>query len=120
MAEEVGRKTIMTEIVVKKLEEAFTMGCSDVEACLYAGISKQTLYNYQKKVPEFVDRKMELKNNPLLKARRTIYEGLDKVETAKWYAERKAKKEFSIKQELDVTSQGEKIVAFNYTVPNEQ
>ena len=27
---EVGRKTVMTDIVVKKLEEAFTMGCSDV------------------------------------------------------------------------------------------
>jgi len=114
---EVGRKTVMTDIVVKKLEEAFTMGCSDVEACLYAGISKQTLYSYQKKVPEFVDRKSELKNNPLLKARRTIFENLDKVNTATWYAERKAKEEFSTKQEMDVTSKGEQIVAFNYTIP---
>lgn len=55
-----GRPTIMTPDIVNKLEQAFSMGCSDLEACLYAGISKQTLYNYQAKNPEFVDRKEKI------------------------------------------------------------
>jgi hypothetical protein len=40
-----GRPTKMTPDTVKKLEEAFLLGCSDIEACLVADISKQTLYN---------------------------------------------------------------------------
>jgi hypothetical protein len=47
----------MTEATVAKLEQAFAFGCTDLEACLYADISKDCLYNYQKKHPEFVDRK---------------------------------------------------------------
>jgi len=43
-----GRPTKMTPLVVKKLEEAFSWGCSDEEACVYAGISRPTLEKYQK------------------------------------------------------------------------
>jgi hypothetical protein len=59
----------MTPARVNKLEEAFLMGCTDLEACLFADISKQTLYNYQESHPEFVDRKESLKQNPLLLSR---------------------------------------------------
>jgi hypothetical protein len=62
----------MTELTVKKLEEAFALGCSDIEACLYAGITKQTLYNYQDKNQEFIDRKEVLKANPVLAARQSV------------------------------------------------
>lgn len=41
-----GRPTKMTQGTVKKLEEAFLRGLSDEEACLYADISKPTLYDY--------------------------------------------------------------------------
>ena len=64
-----GRPTVMTEKVIGKLEEAFLMGCSDSEACFYAEISKQALYDYQLKYPEFTDRKNTLKSNPIFLSR---------------------------------------------------
>ena len=97
-----GRPTVMTQEVVNKLEQAWSMGCSDVEACLHADISKQTLYDYQAKHPEFVDRKEQLKEQLVLKARTVIADALNRKDenTAKWYLERKAKNEFSTRQEL--------------------
>lgn len=96
-----GRPTVMTNEVVAKLEQAFSLGCSDIEACLFAGISKQTLYDYQKIHPEFADRKEELKEKLVLKARTVIATALNNNDetTAKWYLERKRKDEFSTKQE---------------------
>lgn len=100
--QKVGRPTVMTPEVVSKLEQAWAMGCSDLEACLFANISKQTLYDYQNKNPEFVDRKERLKESLVLKARTVIANALnqDDENTAKWYLERKKKAEFSTRQEL--------------------
>ena len=112
----VGRNTVMTSDVVNKLEQAFSIGCSDLEACLHAGISKQTLYDYQAKYPEFADRKAMLKERLVLKARTVIAKALDKEDenTAKWYLERKRKDEFSAKVENEVTG------GFNIMVPDEK
>ena len=111
-----GRHTVMTSDVVNKLEQAFSIGCSDLEACLHAGISKQTLYDYQAKYPEFADRKAMLKERLVLKARTVIAKALDKEDenTAKWYLERKRKDEFSAKVENEVTG------GFNIMVPDEK
>jgi hypothetical protein len=100
-----GRPTIMTPEVIKKLEEAFSLGCSDNEACLYANIAKQTLYNYQTKNTEFVDRKELLKEKLVLKARSNIAKSLSAGDSdiSKWYLERKKKAEFSTRQESEVT-----------------
>lgn len=106
----VGRPTIMTPEVVNKLEEAFLLGCSDIEACFYAKISKQTLYNYQDAHPEFVDRKEELKNNPTFIARRTVVNDIaTNSDLALKYLERKKKDEFSTKSESDITTKGQPI-----------
>jgi hypothetical protein len=103
-ATSVGRPSKITELVVKKLEEAFAFGCTDLEACLYADISKQCLYNYQERFPEFVDRKEKLKQNPVLKARMAVIQGFaDSGELALKFLERKKKDEFSLKQEMEVT-----------------
>jgi hypothetical protein len=100
-----GRPTKMTEATVNKLEEAFAWGCTDAEACLYADISKQCLYNYQDKHPEFVDRKALLKKNPVLKARKSVVGNLeDDSNLALKYLERKKKDEFSLRQIIDVKS----------------
>ena len=101
-----GRPTKMTDKVVKKLEEAFLLGCSDLEACLFADISKQTLYTYQDKNPEFVDRKEKLKENPVFIARKAVIKDMkDDGNLALKYLERKRKDEFSIKQEIDSTNE---------------
>jgi len=64
-----GRPTVMTEEVLRKLEEAFLMGCTDVEACLYADIGQRTLYDYQEANPEYSQRKEVLKSNPIMLAK---------------------------------------------------
>ena len=56
-----GRPTIITPEIIAKLEQAFSLGCSDLEACIYADIGKTALYDYQEKNPEFTERKEALK-----------------------------------------------------------
>jgi hypothetical protein len=95
----VGRPTKMTPTTVQKLEEAFALGCTDIEACFYAGISKQTLYTYQEKYPDFLDRKEALKESPVLLARKSVVEAIPgDPDLALKYLERKRKDEFSTKQ----------------------
>lgn len=103
---EVGRPTIMTPETIAKLEEAFMMGCGDLEACLFADISKTTLYNYQQDNPEFVERKEKLKENPILLARGSVVRKLNEdPDLALKFLERKKKDEFSLKSDLNIGGQ---------------
>lgn len=96
-----ARPTVMTDEVVQKLEYAFALGCSDEEACFYADIAKQTLYNYQDKFPEFLDRKESLKTRPVFLARETLIKGIQKdPDLALKMLERKNKAEFSLRNEF--------------------
>lgn len=97
--ENVGRPSIIDEIVLQKLEYAFTMDSTDEEACTFADISPATLYNYQKEHPEFLERKKMLKLWPVLKARQTVVKALDTPIHAEWYLQRKRKNEFSERSE---------------------
>lgn len=97
-----GAPAKMTKETVKILEDAFSNGATDIEACFIAGIHKQTLYNYQKKNPKFIDRKQALKDMIKYQARKSIKESIETEktpDTAKWYLERKEKKEFSTRSE---------------------
>lgn len=110
MAKAVGRKTIMTPETIEKLEQAFLLGCSDREACLMADIAPATLYKYQEKNPEFVDRKEQLKQQPFIQARQAVISSFKRdPNLALKYLERKKKDEFSLRTETDVTSLGEKV-----------
>lgn len=87
-----------------KLEQAFAIGCNDKEACAYAEITVDQLYYYTREVnKEFQARKEELKEKPILKAKQTVFKGLDDPIHAKWYLERKAKAEFG--NSLDLTGE---------------
>ena len=101
-----GRPTSMNDNTVKKLEEWFAYGLNDEECCLYAWISKNTLYNYIDKNPHFWTRKEILKNSPKIKAKMNIKDKIEigDIDTSKRYLERKAKDEFSTKTEIDQTS----------------
>lgn len=96
-----SRPTVMTPTVIAKLEEAFAWGCTDREACLWANISEETLYSYQKKNPRFQSRKEALKDTPILLARKTVVEAIKKKDRtmALAYLDRKKKDEFSTRQE---------------------
>jgi hypothetical protein len=93
----------MTERTLKKLREAFLMGCTDVEACLYCDISHQTLYEYQKAHPEYAEQKAQWKENPVLVARKCVVESLsDDKDLSLKYLERKRRDEFGLKQDLNI------------------
>ena len=86
-----GRPTKMTQGTVKKLEEAFLRGLSDEEACLYADISKPTLYDYCDKNPDFFDRKELLKQRVKTRAKLNISKAIEDgdIDLSKWYLERR-------------------------------
>ena len=96
-----GRPPAMTPGTITKLEEAFALGCTDREACLWANIATTTLYKYQEKNPDFAERKAQLKETPILKARQSIVRALkDDPKLALSYLERKLKSEFSLRTEF--------------------
>lgn len=102
----------MTPNVLKKLEEAFALGCTDLEASLYANISPATLYNHQDRNPGFLERKEQLKMHPILKARTTLVGALEEdASIALKYLERKKKDEFSPRRENDITTNGDNLPA---------
>jgi hypothetical protein len=98
----VGRPTLMTESTIAKLKEGFAQGFSVRNACIWADIGQDTYYDYCKKFPEFSDQCKTLQQKPLIKSILVINKALNEgdVSTAKWYAERKAKDEFSLRNEL--------------------
>lgn len=99
----VGRPSAMTPEIINKLEQAFSMGASDAEACAYVDIATSIFYRYQDAHPEFRERKNQLKEKMVLKARSVILNALNEKDkdTAKWYLERKCKNEFSTKQVIE-------------------
>ena len=91
-----GRPTVMTELAVAKLEEAFLLGCTDEEACFYADISTTTLYRYQQDNPDFWERKGLLKESPIFAARKCVVTEVAKnPEMAYRFLKDKKPKEFA-------------------------
>lgn len=99
---QVGRPKAITPEIMRKLEEAFKLGCTNREACFYADIGESTFYDFIKDNPEFSEKINVLKEYEKIKARMVIHRALESGDRdiAKWYLERKAKDEFSTKQEL--------------------
>ena len=99
-----GRPTVITPETLLKLEQAFGFGCTDLEACLFAGIGKSTFYEYQKKNPHFLDRKLELKETPVLKARQAVLDGFESDSKLAFdYLKNKKSDEFSTKTATEVS-----------------
>lgn len=98
-----GRPTIMTDSTLAKLKEGFAQGFSVRNACIWADISQDTYFAYCKKNPNFSEQCKTLQQKPLIKSILVINKALNEgdVGTAKWYAERKAKDEFSLKTETE-------------------
>lgn len=95
-----GKFTKLTDETIKKLEEIFLLDGTLEEACFFANISKQTLYNWYQENPKIKERMDALRNEPFLKARRTIVENLSNPQYAFEYMKRKKKDEFSERAEL--------------------
>lgn len=87
---------------IKKLEEAFALDCTILEACFYAEISNQTYYNLIQQRPELLDRFTALRNRPVLLARKEVVTSFKwNPELALKYLERKRRDEFSTKTETE-------------------
>lgn len=95
-----GKFTKLTDETVKKLEEIFLLDGTVEEACYFAGISRQTLYNWFLQNPKMKERMDNMRSDPFLKARRTIVENLGNPQYAFEYMKRKKKDEFSERAEL--------------------
>ena len=112
-----GRPTVMTPEIIDKLEYVFAFGGTDKEACLFAGLGMETLYNYQRNHPEFAEQKDLLKSNPILLARMTLVKELGNIETAKWFLTRKRRNEFTEKpKEEPPAPSSVNVAVFNDTI----
>lgn len=114
-----ARPTVKTKEILLKIEEAAALGCDIEEIAFYANVHRSTMYRWIDEDPKLKDRVEQLQSNPILKARRTLVSTLDDPENAKWYLERKKKKEFSARTETDLLSGGKPILGFNYLEPKE-
>jgi hypothetical protein len=97
----------LTPEVRLKLEQAAAIDAQWEEMAFYAGISKGTLYNWLESVDGLKDRLNELRAKPILKARQTVVSNCDEPGGARWYLERKLKKEFG--PNIDMTTDGQKL-----------
>lgn len=104
-----GRPESFTPEIIMKLEQAFAIGASDLEACAFADVKSSTFYEYQKRHPDFLERKNRLKEMPNLRARRAVVGAFEShPDLALKYLERKKKDEFSPRHELEHSGNEEK------------
>lgn len=107
-----GRPSVITPIVIGKLEQAFAIDCTVEEACSYAEVSRDAFYEFLKRNPTYADKIAELRLRPVLKARQTVVTKLgENYGNAMDYLKRKKKLEFG--DNVDVTSGGKPIPLFD-------
>ena len=87
--------------IIDKLHEGLLMGLTVEQACIYAGIHKDTYYDWCKNKPGFKEKMERAALNPFLLAKQTIFRNLNDKETAKWYLEHKSRQEFSLRVETE-------------------
>jgi hypothetical protein len=99
----VGRPTEKTPEILRKIEEAASLDCSIEEMAFFAGIHRATLYRWIIDDTELSDRIEELRQRPVLLARKTVLKSVEEdPDMAMRYLERKRKDEFSTKQEIGI------------------
>jgi hypothetical protein len=95
-----GRPTKLDDKVIEKLKEVYLIGATDAEAAYWAGIGAATLYRYLASNKKFREQRDAWKLNPFVKARNTVFKALETPKTARWFLERKLRKEFAARLEI--------------------
>ena len=97
-----GRPTVMTPEVIAKIEYCISRGYNDYESFHTAGVSRDAFYDYLKKDVKFADKIQWLRSNTNILSKEIVFEKLleKDILTAKWLLERKAKDEYSTRNEL--------------------
>ena len=98
----VGRPSVMTEEKLEQLRQAFLWGATDEEACIYAMVHPATYYLYCKANPGFYEQIKKCKQDPILRAKKTVSENIKELGTAKWYLEKKLKNEFGDVKKIEL------------------
>lgn len=88
---EPGRPSKLNVTVVSLLIAAFNNGFNITEACIYAGISRDTYYDWLKNQTGFSDKMTEAQNAVNRKAKEVITQSINAGDAAasKWWLERK-------------------------------
>jgi len=97
------------ESVLQLLRQAWALGAPDCEAAALAGISPAALSVYLSKHDKISKEKEALLLKPFLSSRNAVLKAISNgdVDAAKWYLERKKKREFSTLQQVEVGEQGQ-------------
>lgn len=113
---DIGRPTKMTAETISKLEEGFMLGFTDKEACLFSGISPNTLYEFCKENKDFGERKELLKEQIKMRAKQNIAKGIMEGEKplSQWYLERRDR---DFKQKTDLTTDDKPIAILAAIIP---
>ena len=100
-----GRPTVMTDEVIRKVEEGACRGLNMSQAALYAGVSRSALYEYCGSHPEFKDRIDHLREKVGMKAVLNISDEIEahSTDVSKWYLERRLSQEYSPRAEAALT-----------------
>lgn len=87
-------------IKLQKLVDAYKFYATDDQACYYAGINMGQLRYFQELHPDFFSIKHAAKQDPTLRAKKTVVSSLEKnPEQAHWWLERLEKDTFSTRTE---------------------
>lgn len=106
-----GRPSAFSESVVQKLEQAFSIGANDSQACAYAGIARQTFYSHLQKNPEFAERMAFLKQKLPLEAKNQLVQLIKNGDRQAilWYLDKVDRTTIDEKKRLDEAALFEKI-----------
>lgn len=98
----------LTDENIIKLKQAAALDCSVEEMAYLCNVSHQTIYNWREANPELFEEIDRLRANPVLKARQTVVNNIDKsYSNAVDYLKRKQRKEFG--DNVDHTSEGKQL-----------
>lgn len=73
---EAPKSDVLSEDMIRRLEDAFSLGCTDAEACCFAGVTLQVFQEHLKVDQAFKNRREILKQRPQLLARQTVFKAL--------------------------------------------
>lgn len=88
-----GRRTVITDSAILKLETAFALGCNVKEALVFAELSKDSYSRLLQRQPEFRERFKQLREIPVLLAKRNVALAIaaGDVAVSRWYLEKRCK-----------------------------
>lgn len=109
-----GRPTKLTDDVVNKLENIFKVGGNVEEAISYAGISKQTYYNWIEADISFLTKMDAARHYADIVAKNVVIDAIVKdrdLGTAKWWLEKREFKN-TTNNTTQILNQGEMTLEF--------